>query len=133
MLRADLLSQDGGIQDLTSSWRFLLGLATTLVQLCGAQMQKSLAKKGAQAFDARYLLHHGIMVDEHSRLVKTIVDTKKARESEDVSFDGATEFFFLCAALLRVSLYPLLRVEQAFHRHYNKLFSSLQKMESKRE
>lgn len=128
MLHADLLSNEGIVQ-LASSWRFLLGLSSTIVSLCADSMKQRLEKKGVQAFDGSYLEHFG-MLDERHRLVSNDNQTAIKKKSKD--FDGATEFFFLSAALLHVSLYPMMRVENAFHQQYNKLFIILQDQEKQK-
>lgn len=130
MLHADLLSSDGIVQ-LSSSWRFLMGLSSTIVGLCAESMQQRLEKKGKDAFDSRYLDYFG-MVDERYRLASSKQSSDTNKNLEELKFDGATEFFFLSSALLHVSLYPMLRIENAFLRQYNKLLIVLQDLEKRK-
>ena len=108
-----------------------------LIHLCAESMKQRFEKKGAQAFDTRYLEHYNMM-EERQRLVTTSTnngdtpDATKSESKEDIHFDGATEFFFLGASLLHVSLYPMMRVERAFHQQYNQLLVLLQDLEKKK-
>lgn len=78
---------------------------------------------GAAAFDPLYLLN-GI-VDEGERCLVTLMPTETRPATAAATFSGSTEFFFLAAALLRVSLFPGLRAQQELMRRHAAIFSQM--------
>jgi hypothetical protein len=96
-------------------------------------------KNGAAGFDVKYLAAEsdggrlGFLEDGFPLLPKLASEgtgenpTKSSAKAGN--FSGATEFFFLSCALLRVGLYPLLRQEDEFNRRYNKTLASVSSMD----
>ncbi len=131
-MKWELLASDG-VAALSASPSFLLGLTSTLVNFCSRSLFERFEKQGIEAFDCNYLVtgRSELRFDENS-----MVPSQSGRQDKElgssatnpelsIKFAGATEFFFLTGSLLRVSLYPVLRVEEAFHQKYSKLFTLL--------
>ena len=120
LAKPDLLSADG-VTATCASRSFLLGLSSTLVQFCSENLITQFTKKGANAFDALYMARDdkdGFFQSDTSPLF--IEATEKPTVQTEQKFSGATEFFFLSCALLRVSLYPFLRMQDEFLQLYHK-------------
>jgi len=125
VLATDLLRSDGP-QQLCASRKFLFGTASVVVNFCTEALVQRYDKIRAAAFDPLYLLsNNGIGTDGERRLVSSVNDGDQLAAPD--SFSGSTEFFFLSAALLRVSLFPGLRAEQELNNRHRVIFERLKK------
>lgn len=147
LLETDLLAVDSA-QKLCSSRQLVFGAAVSILNLCGQSLLDRFEKMGADAFDPLYLISQcddtqdpsrgilGIAPDER-RLFSSIGPLASACAGSETdspghgTFSGSTEFFFLTGALLRVSLFPSLRIHQVFMRRYGDLFSRMRDLASK--
>jgi ubiquitin-protein ligase len=125
LLQGDLLASNG-VTSVLASRSFLLGLASSVVGMCCESLVDLFARDG-NAFDHRYLMHHRLNVsDDELMMVRgTGTVNKSSATEQDIKFSGGTEFFFLTCGLLRVSLYPAMRIEGAFMRHYDRVLDSV--------
>lgn len=81
---------------------------------------------GVSAFEGEYLLQ--FMNDKKDHFLFPSNDGAKRKADPNESngqYTGATQFFFLASALLRVGLHPALKMEQEFHQHAGKTFAML--------
>jgi Ubiquitin elongating factor core len=144
MLQSDLLSPDSA-QALCASRPFLLGITLSLLQMCTANLSTRLLEMKAEAFDCTYLCKEvigGVNDDDDkstrvglsiSFKERSLIDLQPPVASKKVvqaPFSGATEFFFLSAALLRISLFPGFRVDEEFQSMLRNVFASLQQLAS---
>jgi Ubiquitin elongating factor core len=137
MLQSDLLSPDTA-QALCASRPFLLGIASSLLQMCSINLSTRLSEEGFDAFDYRYFVKEGekgtgIIIPSQERCLIDMDTTsgggRKIAERPS-RFAGATEFFFLTAGLLRVSLFPGFRVSEEFQSMLRSVFASIQQLSS---
>ena len=150
LLESDLLSPDSA-QALCASRPFLLGMAASLLQMCSGPLSTRLESSGRDAFDYHYFLKDlvkeqsaskgadqkiGISVAFKERCLiegthSSDMKSKTITDHENQSrFAGATEFFFLAAALLRISLFPGFRVAEEFQSQFRNVFSAIQQTAS---
>ena len=127
MAKSDLLDADpSGVLSESFTISFLLGLASAFSDLCCRRLMDRHDKVGAiQAFDAAYLLDDvkwSIMFEgeSHTMLSTAAGNVSNLNSSSLVDnqiqgivkkYSGSTDFFFLLTALLRVALYPALKIE----------------------
>lgn len=150
LLESDLLSPDSA-QALCASRPFLLGMAASLLQMCSGPLSKKLETSGKDAFDYHYFLKEfleeesacmgpdqriGIVVASKERCLiegspdRDMKSKTKTNQENQSRFAGATEFFFLAAALLRISLFPGFRVAEEFQSQFRNVFSAIQQTAS---
>jgi hypothetical protein len=81
---------------------------------------------GVSAFEGEYLLQFMDAKKDHFLFPSNDDAKGKADPNEsNGQYTGATQFFFLASALLRVGLHPALKMEQEFHQHAGKAFAML--------
>ncbi|CAB9500530.1 (E3-independent) E2 ubiquitin-conjugating enzyme [Seminavis robusta] len=142
MLQSDLLSPDSA-QALCASRPFLMGITTSLLQMCTTNLTtRMLDMNSASAFDCRYLRKEDDKDNSSSnqkwglviaRVERSLIDQPRQNPKVDGAperFSGATEFFFLTAALLRISLFPGFRVSEEFQSMLRNVFAALQNLAS---
>lgn len=118
ILLSDLLSPDSMVA-ICSSRQFLLGGTVSLINLCCDSLTERLLKSGDEAFDVHYLKYHNAF---HGG--RCLVSSPTAAESlkcDGVQFTGSTEFFFVGSLMLRVSLYPCLRMKNETQQRYRNI------------
>lgn len=129
MLAAELLSSNGNAA-ISSTWPFMNGLSSCVINLCVSHLRTEFDKQQLAAFDPRFLLS-----DEFRSICTDFKSLSQKHDgvespilSDAVSFTGTTKFFFVGSSLLHCSLYPMMRVERSFQTRYNKPLLHLQTM-----
>lgn len=132
--KPDLLALDGAAGTCCSR-SLLLGMSSFLVYFCTGNLNSQFAKKGANVFDFAYM-----MISDKTGFFQSTTNplfmgrrAKFPKVDPEKQFSGATEFFFLTSALLRVSLYPLIRMEDEFLHRYTKLLQSVEAASRRKE
>ncbi|KAL9180251.1 hypothetical protein ACHAXT_008221 [Thalassiosira profunda] len=130
LIQEQLLDERDAVHQTVSSRPFLLGTAFSVLEVCTQNLLQAYEKNGVDTFNARYLLS-----DQGSSLVPTderrLVDPGSAasKVGENVpSFSGATEFFFVTASLLRVSLFPAMRIRNEHASRYKSIFAQIRQL-----
>jgi ubiquitin-protein ligase len=123
ILLSDLLSPDSLIAT-CSTRQFLLGGTVSLINLCCDSLTERLLKRGDGAFDVHYLKHYNAFDGE--RCLISSATAAKSLKCVAVQFTGSTEFFFVGSLMLRVSLYPCLRMKNEFRQRYRKILKTLE-------
>ena len=133
MLASDLLA-DKGLQKESATRKFLLGTVSSVINLCCQQLSRKLDESGGAAFDALYLQIDGkegkiVTAPEERRLFPGILEASISQSTfRGGAFSGSTEFFFLTAGLLRVSLFPYLRAQRELLTHNRALLNHLREI-----
>jgi hypothetical protein len=139
LLESDLLSPDTA-QAYCSSRPFLLGITTSLLEMTLPNLWKAIEKDGHAAFDFRYFYSEktlsakkgksiGILVKASDRCL--VPATSSLSLKTDDRFSGSTEFFFLIGALLRLSLFSGIRVNDALSSTMRHWFANIHQLADK--
>lgn len=123
-LATDLLSIET-----TQYFPFVLGTASIVLDICSQSLVERFDKMGGSAFDPLYFISsmpHVRCGKEDERCLVSRGGTESLTLPS--KFSGSTEFFFLTAALLRVSVFPALRSQQELKTHYNQVFDSMREL-----
>jgi Ubiquitin elongating factor core len=147
MIQSDLFKSDS-IQTLCSTRPFLLGITISLLELCITNLSSRLAEMDVDAFEYQYLQRETIQEendnnDDEINTAGLVVVTRTERpligswnrnetmmklpktNTVPTRYSGATEFFFLTAAMLRISLSQGFRVDDEFRYNFRHILDSL--------
>jgi hypothetical protein len=129
MLAAELLSSSG-VAAISSTWPFVNGLSSCVINLCVNHLRNEFDKQPLAAFDPRFLLCREFqsICTDYKSLTQSHDGVESPILPDAVSFTGTTKFFFVGSSLLHSSLYPMMRVERSFQTRYNKPLLHLQAM-----
>jgi len=142
-----LLSPESA-QALCASRPFLLGLATSLLEMCSGSLSSKLESAGKDSFDFRYFKREGcgdtgggsvskvgLIVPPKERFlvsgIKYSANGEAIMSRDTARFSGATELFFLTAALLRLGLFQCVRVVEDFRSKLRRILSGIQNLAAK--
>jgi hypothetical protein len=105
----------------------LLGFSAAFLDLCCSSLTDRYDSTGAGAFDTTYLLDAtkwSVMFQGESHYTLSARGDLPPDKTlaNNVKFSGSTHFFFLATALLRVALYPTMKMEHEYYKENSRVF-----------
>lgn len=106
-----------------------MGVALSVLEMCYLDLVKNYNNNGVDSFDPRYLassLGSLIVSSDERRLIN--LGGNNSIDDIPKIYSGATEFFFLTSALLRVSVFTAIRTRDEYYQKYKSTADHLSKL-----